>query len=85
MPSQTRLESLVEAAVNTAVGFLITIFFLPIVNWICGIEMSGGQMTISTALFTVISVARGYVIRRFFDNLSWIKNKTKQIVLKWAK
>lgn len=65
--SQTRKESLIEAVVNTAVGLAITFFFLPIVNYICGIKMSGGQMTVSTTLFTLISVGRGYVIRRFFE------------------
>jgi predicted Na+-dependent transporter len=64
---QSKLESLIEAIVNTAIGFLITIVFLPIVNHICGIKMSSAQMTWSTILFTIISVARGYVIRRFFE------------------
>jgi len=80
--NQTRIESLVEAFVNTLVGFCITIFFLPIVNKLCGIEMSPSQMGISTFLFTIISVLRGFVIRRFFNNLYWIKNKLKQIILK---
>lgn len=64
---QTKLESFIEACVNTLVGFLITIVFLPIVNRMCGIRMSATQMTLSTALFTIISVIRGYVIRRFFE------------------
>jgi predicted Na+-dependent transporter len=79
--NQTRIESLIEAFVNTTVGFIITIAILPVVNWICGIEMSGGQMTLSTALFTIVSVCRGYVIRRFFNNLYWIKHKLKRIFL----
>lgn len=79
--NQTKLESLIEACVNTIVGFLITLFFLPIVNYIVGIHMTGGQMTYSTALFTIISVARGYFIRRFFNNLYWLKNRVKRIFI----
>lgn len=81
--NQTRLTSLVEAIVNTAIGFTITIVMLPIVNYICGIEMSGGQMTLSTTLFTIISVVRGYVIRRFFNNLVGIKNLLKTKLEQW--
>lgn len=81
---QSRLESLIEAIVNTSVGFTITLVMLPIVNYICGIQMSGGQMTASTALFTVISVARGYAIRRWFNNLRAFKQFIKKQILKWT-
>mgnify|MGYP001575297193 CR=1 FL=1 len=77
---QSKIESLVEAIVNALVGLVITIAFLPLVNYICGIHMSGAQMGLSTLLFTAISVARGFVIRRFFNNLFWIKNKLKNLL-----
>ena len=70
---QTKIESLVEATVNTIVGFTITLAFLPIVNYIWDIKMSTGQMTGSTFLFTILSVVRGYVVRRFFNNLKPLK------------
>lgn len=78
--SQSRKESLIEASVNTAIGLLITFAFLPVVNKICGIEMSGGQMTLSTVLFTIISVGRGYLIRRFFEGnvAKYILNKIRK-------
>lgn len=81
--NQSKIESFIEAVVNTVVGFLITIFFLPIVNYICGISMSGGQMALSTFIFTIISVARGYFIRRFFNNLEWLKTKAKKLATKF--
>lgn len=71
---QTKVESLVEAVVNTVVGFTITLAFLPIVNYIWDIEMNASQMTGSIFLFTMLSVVRGYVIRRFFNNLKLLKN-----------
>lgn len=64
---QSKFESFIEACVNTLVGLCITMFFLPIVNYIIGIEMSIAQMSYSTFLFTIISVLRGYIIRRWFD------------------
>lgn len=79
--NQTKIESLIEAIVNTFVGFLITISFLPIVNKICHIEMTNSQMGLSTFLFTIISVIRGFVIRRFFNNLYWLKNKLKRLFI----
>lgn len=71
---QSKIESLVEAAVNTAIGLLITLMVYPVINYICGIHMSGSQIGLSTLLFTVISVIRGFVIRRFFNNLYVIKH-----------
>lgn len=65
--NQTKLGSLIEAITNTFIGFLITITLLPLVNWICDIEMTVGQASLSTLLFTIISVIRGYLIRRFFN------------------
>jgi hypothetical protein len=81
--NQSKIESLSEAVVNTAVGFGITIVALPAVNWICNIEMSVGQAAWSTTIFTAISVIRGYVIRRFFNNLFWIKNKLRTLLAKF--
>jgi predicted Na+-dependent transporter len=71
---QTKIESLIEATVNTILGFVITLAFLPIVNYIWDIKMSASQMTGSTFLFTMLSVVRGYVIRRFFNNLKPLKS-----------
>jgi predicted Na+-dependent transporter len=82
---QTRIDSLIEAIVNTFIGFLVTIVALPFVNKIIGVEMSGGQMSLSTTLFTIISILRGYIIRRFFNNMYWIKNLLKQLISKWRK
>lgn len=67
---QTKKGSFIEAIVNTFVALLITILVSPLIYWICGVNMSYAQMSMATVLFTIVSVARNYVIRRFF-------NKTK--------
>lgn len=64
---QTRLQSLVESAVSTAVGYLVALASqLAIFPWF------GIQVPLSTNLwigfwFTIISLARGYIIRRWFN------------------
>lgn len=82
LSQQSKLESLAEAIVNVCVGLCITMFFLPIVNKICGIQMNVGQMTLSTVLFTIISVLRSYIIRRFFSNLYTVKQFVKTQLIK---
>lgn len=76
--SQSRLSSLTEALINTAIGFIITMTVLPFVNLMCGIHMSVGQASLSTLIFTIVSIVRGYVIRRFFEN-----NIARQILNKF--
>ncbi len=65
---QTRLVSLVETLLNTAIGLLISFLGWPIAAAISGIEYGHGQHVFVVAFFTVLSVARGYVIRRWFNN-----------------
>ena len=64
---QTRLESSIEASVNMLTGFLISYFL-----WIAVVEFSGGKANIPdpffiTSLFTVTSLMRSYIWRRFFN------------------
>lgn len=69
MGDQSRLESFVESCVNTFIGFAINFaanwYLLPLVF---GIRVTLHDNLILGALFTIISVARSYVIRRFFNS-----------------
>jgi hypothetical protein len=70
-PRQTRWGSLVEAKVNIVVGFAI--------NWVAnmtilplfGFHVTGAQAFHIGVIFTVISLVRSYVLRRFFNSLHW--------------
>lgn len=77
---QSKPESWIEAIVNTIIGFVITMLLLPLVNMVCGIEMSVGQASVSTALFTAFSVLRGYLIRRVFNNFQTLKQKIAYLI-----
>lgn len=65
--SQSRIVSLIESVVNVGSGFILSLILWQFVlaPWF------GYEVTISTNLqlttvFTVVSVARGYLWRRFF-------------------
>ena len=65
--SQTRLESLVEVIINVAIGWVtrivVQLLLFPLFN--INLPLSD-QFWIST-VFTVISIVRSYVIRRWFN------------------
>lgn len=65
--NQSKLESLIEAIVNTLIGFVVSFFTWPMAAFITGIVYSHGQHWAVTGIFTIVSVARGYVVRRWFN------------------
>lgn len=66
---QTKLGSLVEALSNTAVGFLISMGINAVVMPAFGHPLSWSQNFWITCVFTVASIARGYVLRRAFTRI----------------
>lgn len=66
--NQTRIESLLEACVNTFIGFWLSFMVWQwIVAPLMGIPVTIASNLIITGIFTAVSVARGYVMRRFFN------------------
>lgn len=65
--NQTRLGSLIEACINTAIGLGINLAAQRVVFPLFGFEPTFGQNLSIAAIFTVISIARGYVVRRWFN------------------
>lgn len=66
--NQSRAVSFVEAAMNTLIGFLISFAIWPLAAWVTGIEYNTAQHFWVIAIFTIVSVARGYIVRRFFNS-----------------
>ncbi len=66
-PPQTRKMSLTETITNTAIGYVINqsaqIILFPLV----GIHVPYSVNFALGVMFTVISVARGFVLRRAFE------------------
>ena len=66
---QSKKYSAIESVANTAIGFIISLI---IWHWLCkwyGIPMPFEQNLEITGIFTVVSIARGYVVRRLFNSL----------------
>lgn len=64
---QSRLTSLIETCLNTAIGFAISFTAWPFVAAWRDLPSSTSDQFWITCAFTVISVFRGYVIRRWFN------------------
>ena len=68
MTTQSRLESTVEILLNQIIGFIISLLVWPVVAIMLGIPYTHSQNLLIVLIFTVVSLARGYLIRRFFNN-----------------
>lgn len=72
---QTRVGSAIEVALNILVGFSVNwianLYILPLY----GFEITGGQAFSMGLIFTVISIVRSYVIRRWFNGLRFFTHK----------
>lgn len=64
---QSKLGSLIEACINTAIGFLTTLVLAPIVYPLFGHTFTLAQNLGITGIFTVVSILRGYAVRRWFN------------------
>lgn len=65
--NQTRLGSLIETAVNIAIGFTINYFANLLFFPMFGFDISHGANFVLGLLYTVISVVRSYCVRRWFN------------------
>ena len=64
---QSRKASLAESVSSTAIGFAVSMGILEGVNQVWGLDLNLVDNVAITALFTVASVLRSYLVRRFFN------------------
>lgn len=64
---QTKKQSFIESLANVAIGYLISLISLFVIFPILGISSSTGKNLIITLYFTVISISRSYILRRYFN------------------
>jgi hypothetical protein len=69
--AQTKLGSFVEAWANIVVGFGINWCANMIILPLFGFKVSGGTAFEIGVLFTVVSLLRSYVLRRWFNGLKF--------------
>jgi len=73
--AQTKLGSFVEAWANIAVGFTINFFANMVILPLFGFHVTAGSAFEIGLIFTVISLVRSYVLRRWFNNLKFFETK----------
>lgn len=66
---QSKKGSLAEALTSTAVGYIVAMVTWYIILWTECFEISTSHADnfIIQLVFTVVSIARGYLIRRFYN------------------
>lgn len=65
---QTKIESLIEVHINIFIGFMVSLtFWTLIIVPIYELPVSFLQNLQITGWFTVLAIARGYLVRRFFN------------------
>ncbi len=64
---QTRLAALIEAVLNTAIGFFVSLALTAVVLPAYGHAITWSQNVQITAIFTVASILRTYALRRWFN------------------
>lgn len=67
--SQTRTASAVEAIANVAIGFGIALLAQVLIFPRFGFTPSASENLQIGALFTLVSLARSYLLRRLFNSL----------------
>ena len=68
--TQSRIDSAMETVTNTTIGFCLSMLTWHVVAWAYGIPMPIIQNLEITGIFTVVSLARQYLLRRAFNGRS---------------
>ena len=64
---QSRLESAVEAVCNIGSGFLVALVVWQVIAPLYGYDITFADNVGLTSIFTVVSITRSYIWRRFFE------------------
>ena len=73
--SQSRFMSLVESVANVFVGYGVAVVTQILIFPIFGLHTTLTQNLKMGAVFTVVSIARSYVLRRLFEAIQMRKTK----------
>lgn len=65
--SQTRLQSAVESLANVAIGYAVAVASQMLIFPMFGIHVTLADNLLIGGYFTIISIARSYAVRRWFN------------------
>lgn len=66
---QSKKQSLKETVISTFIGLAVSLITQIVVFPLYDLEVSFNQNIQITIIFTVVSILRGYLVRRYFNNL----------------
>lgn len=66
---QTKQKSLIESVIQTIMGLGTSILIQVILYPMMGIPVTFSQNLIITLVFFIVSIVRGYFVRRIFEKL----------------
>lgn len=72
---QTKKGSIAEAWANIAVGFTINYFANLLIFPLFGMHISPGKNFLMGCIYTIISLVRSYILRRWFNGLKFGNTK----------
>ncbi len=64
---QSKKTSLLESMANVGIGGIVSFILQPVIFWISGVSATHAQGVLVVILFTILSIVRMYVVRRFFN------------------
>lgn len=70
---QSKRQSMYETIISTMIGFVVSLISVVVIFPVFDIHTSFGTDFVITVYFTVISIVRGYFVRRYFNSKIIIK------------
>ena len=64
---QTKKQSLIESITNVAIGYIVAVISNAAILPLFGVSLAFSDSMLIAVWFTVISVIRGYAVRRWFN------------------
>ena len=80
---QTRLMSLVESVANVIVGYGVAVVTQILIFPIFGLHTTLAQNLKMGAIFTVVSIARSFALRRVFEAIRRLPREPKNSRKQW--
>jgi hypothetical protein len=65
--NQTKIGSLLETLAGIAIGFVVSLVLTAVVMPAYGHQVTMGDNLQITGIFTIASIIRGYLVRRWFN------------------
>jgi hypothetical protein len=76
-PAQSRTGSLLEAAMNVVAGYVLALVTQWLVYPLFGIVTTLSTDAVIAGVFTAVSLARSYLLRRLFESLAWRHHRAR--------